>query len=203
MCVSMCVCVCRLMEGNFGGVLTKPNVFPSRLLYIPVGLPPKEQSMMKGKCSVVVSCALLCREMLCHAFSSLFHSGDLCYLSKSHYRCVLAGGIASLSTHRHFDSAERASLCSFSRWVPGSPAGGPLTAWGSCRPSVLAGVGRPGQPALGSQPASQLLMWGDKKPVSNPLSPLHNENHCDPCIYLRKILLLSNLCNNTIDSRFV
>lgn len=42
-----------------------------------------------------------------------------------------------------------------------------------------------------------------KETVSHPVNSLHTENHCDLYIYLRRILLLSNLWNNTIDSRFV
>lgn len=40
-------------------------------------------------------------------------------------------------------------------------------------------------------------------PIFNPVCLLHNGNHCDLYIRPRKILLLSNLCNNTVDSRFV
>lgn len=47
------------------------------------------------------------------------------------------------------------------------------------------------------------LQAGKKKTISNSVNFLHNENHCDLYIYPRKILLLSNLWNNTIDSRFV
>lgn len=171
----------------------------------PVGLDPREQ----------VFCKLLCFKMFCLAFHLVFHGGHFSYLSKSHDVCVLADGSLSWSSETVFQLCRPIVALLFLVLGSGQPGWVAQALLGPyvCRRMPQTRDRVPLQvwhvPAChhwapcGVVPTSHVGEWGKKKTISNSVNFLHNENHCDLYIYPRKILLLSNLWNNTIDSRFV